>query len=178
MQSQMPESTGFSSLAPSPLGESRIFLLQPLYSNFHKHLVTPHHHTARLQTALPTRFLFLPQDPLCMFFRWLAPSPHTLWDAGLSWTPSLGCCHTRWLPWQSLGILLLLPPSDTLTATHQQLQPSSARLLTTCVLHLDIRHNSRQSHTSPPSAADLVIQLGIPKGGGGLVLKESGFFPT
>lgn len=115
-----------SSFPPSPLSESGIFLLQPLYSNL-QNPQTPPELAPWHQPALPSgsSVLSFPAGHTCCFHMFL---PVYLSDGWLFGSFPMGCGL-------SLNPFLRM-------LTYYQWQLFSARLCNTCVLCLDMRQSA------------------------------------
>lgn len=119
----------------------------------------PKHPWPSLSCRQPQALASLPQwlllhVLLCSFFKWLAPSPQGLWAS--PGPPPQTAARPGQPPWHLLGLLLLLPSSNTLRSG----SPPQPRLGTA---HLcpGMWNSDNQPHTLLSSSPNLLRHLGI-----------------
>lgn len=90
--------------------------------------------------------------PFCSFFRWLAPSLHGLWASP---GPLPQTARPGQPPWHLLRLLLLLPPSNTLSSG----SPPQPTLGTAHLLCPGMWDSNNQTHTLLSSSPNLLRHL-------------------
>lgn len=119
-------------------------------------------------TSHPASLFPLLHVHLCLLFRFQVACTLFLWVAGFPWNLSLQHGHDARLAASTPAYAFTTAGATTHPrppAKCQQMQKSSTRLWSACILSWDAQLSDSQPHTLLSSSADLVIYLGILKKG-------------